>query len=455
MDFISNQRVQVDAMLAALKIRSVEELFCNIPKDLLLAGLQEDDGVSEFEGMALMQTIAAENTFQHLSCYLGGGAYEHHIPALVGFVCSKSEFLTSYTPYQPEASQGMLQAIFEYQSAICALTGMDVSNASLYDGASACAEALLMALRLNKGRNKVVVGRSVHPHYRAVIEQFLNNHATQIEWIPHNSEGRLDIEQAIRLIDEETAAVLVQSPNFFGVIEDVAAISTHAKSRGALTILSANPLAYGLYASAKELGVDIAVGDTQPFGLPMHFGGPFVGYLACKQELVRQLPGRLVGETVDQEGKRGFVLTLQAREQHIRREKATSNICTNQALAALASLVAILWYGKEGVRKLALTNFQRASYLKANLELIPGVKVMGHAPFFNEFAISFSRPFSEVEKHFRRHGIAAGIDLSDYYPEFEEYILIAVTETKNKRDLDKYIQTAQKLVKPEEEACRK
>ncbi|MEI8364912.1 MAG: aminomethyl-transferring glycine dehydrogenase subunit GcvPA [Parachlamydiaceae bacterium] len=446
MDFISNQKAQVDAMLASLHIGSVDELFQSIPKDLLLPQQANEDGVSEFEGMSLMREIAAKNTFGRLVNYLGAGAYEHHIPALVGFICSKSEFLSSYTPYQAEASQGMLQAIFEYQSVICALTGMDVSNASLYDGASACAEALLMALRLNKEKNKVVVPKSLHPHYRAVVEQFLSSHGTQIEWIPYDNEGKLDTAAAVKLIDDKTAAVLVQYPNFFGVIDDIASVSAHAKSCQALTVLCANPLVYGIYATAQELGADIAVGDTQPFGLPMQFGGPDVGYLACRQEFMRQMPGRIVGETLDLEGKRGFVLTLQAREQHIRREKATSNICTNQALAALATLVAILWYGKEGVKKLAWTNYQRAAYLKSSLETIPGVKAMGQAPFFNEFAVSFGRPFSEVDAHFRKYGIAPGIDLGRYYPECNQMVLVAVTETKNKSQLDAYAQAAREMV---------
>jgi len=446
MDFISNQKVQIDAMLATLNINSIEKLFDCIPKELLNEKLQEDDGLSESEGMLLMQEIVAKNTFGNLTSYLGAGAYEHHVPALVGFICSKSEFLTSYTPYQAEASQGMLQAIFEFQSAICALTGMDVSNASLYDGATACAEALLMALRLNKDKNKVVIAGSLHPNYRAVVEQFLSSHQTKIEWIPFDNDGKLNLNTAKRLIDENTAAVLLQYPNFLGVIDDIAAVTAHAKSCNVLSVICANPLVYGLYASAKELGADIAVGDTQPFGLPLQYGGPYVGYITCSKELMRQLPGRIVGETVDLEGKRGFVLTLQAREQHIRREKATSNICTNQALAALASLVAILWYGKEGIKKLALTNYQRTAYLKSQLEAVNGIQTMGNAPFFNEFAISFGCSFNEVDAHFRTYGISPGVDLGQYFPQYKGMVLIAVTETKNKKQLDKYIEAAKTLL---------
>lgn len=448
MDFISNQEIQVKEMLASLNVSSIDDLFCDIPSDLKISKLDEDDGISEYEGMQLMEGIAAKNTFPQLTSYLGAGAYQHHVPALVGAVCSKSEFLTTYTPYQPEVSQGMLQAIFEYQSVICALTGMDVSNASLYDAASGCAEALLMSLRHHKERNKVVVASSVHPHYRAVIEQFLSCHGTKIDWIPFDEDGVLDKKTASRLIDDKTAAVLVQYPNFFGVIDDVKEITSHAKENNVLSIICANPLVYGLYSSAKELGADIAVGDTQPFGLPLQFGGPYVGYIACRQELVRQLPGRIVGETEDLEGRRGFVLTLQAREQHIRREKATSNICTNQALASLASLVAILWYGNEGVRKLALTNFQRTAYLKQQLGKIPGIKMMGGAHFFNEFAFSFGKPFAEVEAFFRKHQIAVGVDLGCYFPELDGMVLVCVTETKDKAQLDQYVRVAAEFVNP-------
>lgn len=445
MDFISNQDEQIAEMLRVIGVDTVDELFRDVPKNLKFARPEEDDGLSEYEGMRLMEEIAAKNSFIRLTNYLGGGAYEHHVPAMVGAICAKSEFLTSYTPYQPEASQGMLQIIFEFQSAICALTGMDVANASLYDGASACAEAMLMALRIHKDRNKVVIASSLHPNYRSVVELYLGSHKTQIEMISYNSAGQFDSSSLADLIDDYTAAVLVQSPNFFGIMEDVPRIVAKAKAHGALTVLCANPLSYGLYASAGELGVDIAVGDAQPFGLPLQFGGPYVGYLACRQELVRQMPGRLVGETVDAAGLRGFVLTLQAREQHIRREKATSNICTNQALAALASLVSMLYYGKVGVRRLALTNYQRAAYLRDHLQRMPGVTVMGRGPYFNEFPVSFGCSVEQVQKHFWSRGIEPGIDLGRFYPDLDGYLLVAVTETKSKGMLNRYIQVAEEL----------
>jgi len=445
MDFISNKETQNKEMLQAIGVKTVEELFFAVPKELRLASPKADDGLSEYEGIKLMEALAAKNTFPQFDHYLGAGAYDHHVPAIVGAVCSKSEFLTSYTPYQPETSQGMLQIIFEFQSAICALTGMDISNASLYDGSSACAEAMLMALRCHKERNKVVIAESLHPHYRTVVEQYLISHQTQIEVIPFLKDGRLDMDRMKQLVDDKTAAVLIPYPNFFGVIEDVKKVSEYAKKVEALTVVCANPLVYGLYESAAEIGADIAVGDGQPFGLPLQYGGPYVGYIACKQELVRQLPGRIVGETVDTENRRGFVLTLQAREQHIRREKATSNICTNQALAALACLTAMLWYGKEGVKKLALTNYQRAAYLKKRLQVIPGVKIQESAVYFNEFVVEFSQPIDQVLAYFRKHHIEPGVDLSRYFHEMDHHLLVAVTETKSKKQLDHYVLIAGEL----------
>lgn len=442
MDFVSNQLPQIKEMLAAIGVKEIDELFQVIPQELRLPRPTQQDGMSEYEGIRLMEALAAKNTYPHFENYLGAGAYEHHVPALVGAVCSKSEFLTAYTPYQAEASQGMLQVIFEFQSVICALTGMDVANASVYDGAAACAEAVLMCLRIQKTRSKVLMAESVHPHYRGVVHQYLASHTTQIESIPFLSDGRLDVSYIEKHLDEQTAAILVQYPNFLGVVDELEAVSALAKQKGVLMIVCANPVVYGLFKSAGEMGADIAVGDCQPFGIPLQFGGPYVGYMACRQELVRQMPGRIVGQTTDSQGRRGFVLTLQAREQHIRREKATSNICTNQALAALASLVALLWYGKEGVKELALTNYQRAAYLKTNLAKIPGIKLLGDASTFNEFVIGFQKPIKEVQAHFRQHGIEPGLALGRYFPQLDTCLLIAVTETKSQEQLDRYIEVA-------------
>lgn len=444
MDFISNQEPQVREMLNALGLNNIESLFADIPEVLKCPRPSIDDGLSESEGRQLMTSLARQNTYSSFDSYLGGGAYEHYIPALVSAICSKSEFLTAYTPYQAEASQGMLQVIFEFQSAICALTGMDAANASSYDGASACAEAILMALRFNKERHKILIAATLHPHYRSVIDQYLAGHDVSIIEIPFKDNGELDRAEFNKHLDEQTCAILLQSPNFFGVMEEIKPLVSVAKGVGSLVIQCANPLSYGLYISPGESGVDIAVGDCQPFGLALNFGGPYAGYIACKQELVRQLPGRIVGETKDTQGRRGFVLTLQAREQHIRREKATSNICTNQALAALASLVAMLWYGKEGLPKLALTNYQRAAYLQSHLGAIEGIQIL-QAPIFNEFAVKFSQPLSDVQTFYRKHQIEMGLSLGRFFPAMEGWVLISVTETKSKAQLDRYISLAKEM----------
>ncbi len=436
MDFISNSEHQIKEMLQKIGVGSIEELFESIPAALLHRAPQEDDGLSEFEGKQLMEVIANSNEAPKFESYLGAGAYEHHVPAVVHSITQKSEFLTAYTPYQPEASQGMLQAIFEFQSAVCALTGMEVSNASVYDAASACAEAILMALRLRKKAKRVLVHSGLHPHQRAVVEQYLKNMDVAIETVDDLSQ----VEPT-----EEVAALLVQSPNFFGKIEDLKEVYARCRASKTVAIQCGNPMAYGIYASPGELGADIAVGDTQPFGVGMQYGGPYVGYIACRQELVRQMPGRIVGETVDSEGRPGFVLTLQPREQHIRREKATSNICSNQALAALASLIAMLWYGKEGVKKLAYTNFQRASYLREKLGELSGIEVADE-PIFNEFVVKFDRPIEEVQRIFREQRIDPGVALESFSSARKGELLICVTETKSKAMLDRYLEVAKEVV---------
>lgn len=375
MDFISNQATQIQEMLEAIGIATIEELFTAIPDQIKQMRPSLDDGLSELEAFGLMKAISLENTFPTMDSYLGAGAYLHHVPALVSAITSRSEFLTSYTPYQAEASQGFLQAIFEYQSAIAALTGLDASNAGVYDGASAAAESLLMTLRVQKEKRRVLIAESVHPNYRAVMEQYVRELNIEIVDIPYTSQGKIDFSIFRSLLNADTASVCVQSPNFFGIVEEMHDLSEDAHKHQALFIACGNPLAYALFQAPGEFAADISAGDTQPFGLPLHFGGPYAGYISCRKNLIRQLPGRIVGQTKDREGNKGFVLTLQAREQHIRREKATSNICTNQALATLAALVAMLWYGPEGLHRLALTNYQRAHYLSQELSKIPGFTV--------------------------------------------------------------------------------
>ncbi|MFA6915605.1 MAG: aminomethyl-transferring glycine dehydrogenase subunit GcvPA [Parachlamydiales bacterium] len=442
MDFISNSSHQQKEMLRIIGVSSIDELFKSIPSAILQSSIALDDGLSESEGMQKMEAIAAMNTYPAFDSYLGGGAYEHHVPAIVGAICAKSEFLTAYTPYQPEVSQGMLQVIFEFQSVICALTGMYAGNASLYDGASACAEAALMALRVQTPKRKLLISASLHPSYKDVIRQYAEFAASEIIEIPFNDSLTIDESQYESLLDDKTAAVIIQSPNVFGCIENTPLLFEKAHANDSLAVQCGNPLAYGIFHSPSHAKADIAVGDCQPLGLPLNFGGPYVGYITCTQELLRQLPGRIVGETVDTEGRRGFVLTLQAREQHIRREKATSNVCTNQALAALASLVAILWYGKTGLPKLALTNYQRAAYLRHSLAKLPHFTVINNDSSFNEFVITSSKPIDTVLKHFRQAGIIAGFPLKEWFPSMENSLLLCATEMKSKSQLDRYVEVA-------------
>lgn len=447
MDFISNKEPQIQLMLQEIGVESLDELFKEIPTSLLCSENNLKEGLSEFEAIREIKKLSQKNTFHTFESYLGGGAYEHHVPAFIDPICSKSEFLTGYTPYQAEASQGMLQAIFEFQSAICALTGMDVANASLYDGASSCAEAVLLALRAKKPRNKILIAETLHPHYKKVVSLYIASHHCDLVTIPMTDHGTLDLKFIQTHMDAECACIFVQSPNFFGMLEEVQEIAKMAHAFESLMLLSANPLAFGVYQSAKELDVDVCVGDCQPFGIPLQFGGPYAGYMACKKDLMRQMPGRIAGQTHDTQGKRGYVLTLQAREQNIRREKATSNICTNQALTALASLLAMLWYGKKGIPKLSLTNFQRASYLRESLSKIPFNQILGKGSYFNEFAIKFSKPLTEVIPYFRKQQIEPGLDLGKYFPHKKDYLLVCVTETKSKEQLDHYCQIAKEIGK--------
>ena len=440
MDFVANKESQIEQMLQTIGVDAIQSLFAAIPEAIQLDPPDIDDGMSEYEGMRHMELLAAKNHFLHFEQYLGAGAYEHHSPAYLSAICQKSEFLTAYTPYQAEASQGMLQTIFEFQTAVCALTGMDVSNASVYDAANACAEAVLMAVRTQKKRKKVLIGHTLHPHYRGVVNQYLQSQDVELVTIPSLPDGTLDREFLVSALDEETICVLLQYPNFLGVIDRFSDLSKLIKEKGALLILSANPLVYGIYQSAAELGADIAVGDMQPFGLPLQYGGPYVGYIACSQKLVRQMPGRIVGETVDTKGRRGFVLTLQAREQHIRREKATSNICTNQALAALATLLGVLWYGPKGIKELAKTNYQRSTYLKQRLTEVPGITSFSDAPHLNEFVIKVDQHLEQLMNRCMLENIIPGLDLGRYYPEFSNHLLICATETKSKEQLDRFVE---------------
>jgi glycine dehydrogenase subunit 1 len=434
-------------MMEALGIQSVEELFADIPEEVRLKGkLNISEALSEPELVKYFQGLSHKNVnFTTHVNFLGAGVYQHYIPSVVNHMLLRGEFFTAYTPYQPEISQGELQAIFEFQTMVCELTGMEVANSSMYDGATSLAEAAMMAAG-HTGKKKVLVSRTVHPESRSVLKTYAYGQSVKLVEIGYNSEGVTDISALESLIDEETGAVIVQYPNFFGNVEDLAAIEKVVHGKGALLIVSANPLALGVLEAPGKLGAEIVVGDMQPFGIPASFGGPHCGYFATTSKLMRKMPGRIVGQTKDENGKRGFVLTLQAREQHIRREKATSNICSNQALLALAASITLSALGKQGVQEMAMMNLQKAHYAKRTLKE-KGLEVVFTSPFFNEFVVKLAKPVAEVNKQLLDAGIIGGYDLGLDYPELAGHMLIAVTELRTKQEIDTLAQELEAITR--------
>jgi len=432
--FIANTDAQQREMLEAIGLASVDDLFRDIPPALRGKGLKLPDGLGEMEMQARLAALADHNATGLVS-FLGGGIYDHFIPAAIEAIVSRSEFSTSYTPYQPEISQGNLQAIFEFQSAICRLTEMEVANASLYDGGTAVYEAIMMALRVT-GRNRVIVDESVSPIYRTMIRSYTRNLGIElVETLP--TRGLPDREAIREQLNEQTAAVVVQNPTFFGCIDDASDIGAMAHDCGALLIASVYPVSLGLLKTPGAMGADIATGEGQSLGLPLSFGGPYLGFMACRKALVRKMPGRIAGRVPDAQDRQGFVLTLQAREQHIRREKATSNICTNQALCALTSLAYLSLLGKQGLRDLAQTCADTASYALERLLEVPGVTLRFPGRwFFNEFVLDLPLPADKVIRKLLQRGVAAGFPLVRYWPEMDRSLLIAVTEKRTKREID-------------------
>jgi len=422
---------EIQEMLSVIGISSVEELFAPIPSELRAKTFNLPPGLSEFETYDKMKAIAGENS--DMLNFIGGGFYDHIIPAVVDHLSGRAEFYTAYTPYQPECSQGTLQALFEYQTAICRLTGLDVSNASLYDGATACAEAAMMALRIT-GRNRIIVDGCVNPFSRQVLKTYLFNLDVEIIEIPP-LDGVLHREALERLLDDGVAAVMVQNPNFFGSIEDFSSLAEQIHSVGALVVASVYPISLGILKTPGEMGVDIAVGDGQSLGNPLSFGGPSFGFIAAKKSFIRNMPGRIIGETVDKNGKRGYVLTLQAREQHIKRHKATSNICSNQGLCALRGLIFLSSVGKEGLVEIARLNRDKAEYAKARLAELEGVRVL-QATTFNEFTLFLAKPAEMIVAALLKQGIAAGVPLSNYYDDSENAMVVTVTEKRSRKDID-------------------
>jgi len=439
-------------MLEAIGIKKMEDLFGSIPKECqcvltkplaLPRALSEPDLMRHLEG--LQSPVFSGDPW---SSFLGAGVYRHFIPAAVPALMSRSEFYTAYTPYQPEISQGTLQAIFEYQTLMCQLTGMEVSNASLYDGASGLAEAVLMALRVTR-RKKVLISSAVHPEYRKVIETYLDPDQQQIVLVPYNAaNGQTDGAALNTLLDGEVGALVIQSPNFFGIIEDLRGLGEKAHQVGGLLVTGfSEAVAYGILTPPGELGADIVAGEGQSLGIPPSFGGPYLGIFATRERFVRNMPGRLVGETVDLEGKRGFVLTLATREQHIRREKATSNICTNEGLCALIATIFLSCFGKRGLREMARMNLSKAEYAKKAASKIRGCRLAFSSPTFNEFVLKIEGDPEKVLNALKTGKILGGLSLAKFYPELSRHLLVTVTELNTKEEIDSWAKTLEKALR--------
>ncbi|EMI09844.1 aminomethyl-transferring glycine dehydrogenase subunit GcvPA [Anoxybacillus gonensis] len=422
-------------MLETIGVQSIDELFSDIPESVRFQGEYNiKPAKSEPELMKELMALAAKNAdIKTYPSFLGAGVYDHYIPTIVDHVISRSEFYTAYTPYQPEISQGELQAIFEFQTMICELTGMDVANSSMYDGGTALAEAALLSAAHTK-KKKVLLSKAVHPEYRDVVKTYAKGPGLEVIEIPYKN-GVTDLDALQAEMNEDVACVIVQYPNFFGQIEPLKELEPIAHAHKGMFVVASNPLALGVLTPPGQFGADIVVGDAQPFGIPTQFGGPHCGYFAVKSALMRKIPGRLVGQTTDEEGRRGFVLTLQAREQHIRRDKATSNICSNQALNALAASVAMTALGKNGVKEMATMNIQKAHYAKEAF-VNHGFAVVFTGPFFNEFVVRMNKPVAEVNKKLLEKGMIGGYDLGRDYPELQNCMLIAVTELRTKEEID-------------------
>jgi glycine dehydrogenase subunit 1 len=439
MPYIANTAEDQRAMLEAIGAGSLEELFASIPPELRLGReLQIPPALTELELTQHLSRLARKNqSANEKVCFLGGGSYDHFIPAIVDVVAGRSEFYTSYTPYQPEASQGNLQVFFEYQTMICRLTGMDVSNASLYDGGSAATEAVLMAVHATGRKGRVVTARSVHPEYRQILETYLRD--IDIELVEVGApDGTVSLAQLEAAVTADTACVLIQHPNFFGCLEDMTAIGKIAHAAGAMFAVSVDPISLGLLTRPGDYGADIVVAEGQSLGTPMQYGGPYLGIMACREKFVRRMPGRIAGETVDRRGKRCFVLTLQTREQHIRREKATSNICTNQGLFALRATVYLAAMGPQGMREVANLCLQKSHYAAERLQSKAGLRCrFDDKPTFKEFVVQAPRgAVHEMIAEASESGYFAGVPLSTWYPEFDDCLLVTVTEKRTKAEID-------------------
>jgi glycine dehydrogenase subunit 1 len=436
MSYVPHTDADRAEMLAAVGVEKVEDLFHDVPAAHRFPVLHLPEPLSEMEIMAELQAMSEENLdLGHYTSFLGAGAYQHYVPKIVDHVISRSEFYTAYTPYQPEISQGTLQSIFEYQSMICALTGMEAANASHYDGATSTAEAAIMALNVGRGKRKrVILSPWVHPEYRAVVRTYTQGMDLDIAG---DGDPEATLEDLAALLDGNTACLIVQSPNFRGEIEDLEGLAEKVHAVRALLVVVADPVSLGLLRPPGEYGADIVVGEGQALGNGLNFGGPYLGIFACREEHVRKMAGRLAGQTVDVEGKRGFVLTLATREQHIRRERATSNICTNQALCALATSVHLAALGRTGLRRLAELCYHKAHYAAGRIGALAGYQVVGGKPFFKEFVVRCPAAVNEINDYLLEEwGIVGGYDLGRDYPHLENHMLVCVTEVISKQEID-------------------
>ncbi len=435
-------------MLETIGVKSLDDLFEDIPAKHRFPKLDLPAALTEMEAAQQLADIANanENVRADLISFLGAGMYNHYIPSVVDHILRRGEFYTAYTPYQPEISQGTLQAIFEYQSLMCALTGMDVSNASHYDGATATAEAVNLAFAQFRGkRRKVVISPTVHPQYRAVLRTYTQGMGIDIVGEDQFSSLESSPDNLESLISEDTCLLIVQYPDFFGRAYDYTELIEAAHAKGALVCVVANPTALALFKTPGSMGADIVVGDGQPLGIPMWYGGPSVGFFTTRKQYVHKMAGRLVGETIDNRGQRAYVLTLTAREQHIKRERATSNICTNQGLIALGTAVYLSLLGKKGLRQVAELCYQKAHYAASQLSQIEGMGLCFTEPFFHEFALCINRPVAEVNAHLLEHGIIGGYDLGQDYPSLKDHMLIAVTEMNTKEEIDTLVEVLKEV----------
>lgn len=444
MPYTPHTKEDVQKMCTQIGIKDETELFNAIPNELRAKSFDLPEGLSEFEVFENFKNLASQNDTSKVS-FLGGGYYDHIIPTAVDALSTRSEFYTAYTPYQAEASQGTLQALYEYQTMICNLTGMEATNASMYDGGTAMAEAALMAVRIGKKRKKIIVDSGVNPIYIKILKTYLAYHELEVITLEVKNDGS-DRETLLNLIDESIAGYVFQNPNFFGSIEDYSEIIKALHDVKAVAIMSSYPIALGILKSAGEVDADIYCGDGQSLGNYLGFGGPSFGILACKEKYIRNLPGRIVGITEDRVGKRAYVLTLQAREQHIRRDKATSNICSNQNLMALRATIFLALLGKEGFEKLSLQNYNKSEYLKTEISKIDGIKIYNQNPTFNEFVIDIPISASEFIDKMEEKGFFAGLRLETLYEDFQNKVLISTTEKRTKAQIDSFVASVKEIL---------